>query len=217
MRQSTPLLAAALVVLATLAAPALPAAGADDQTSSLSGREARRLQKGAAEAVSSGRLAEASELYEELLAGLPAGDDRRAAALHYGAMTYLLLDETPEPAHRRRAAALLEELLTAFPGYERSLEDAVVLRLVSGTADLEAELAEYRGSLAAESAELEREQQRLTEEREAVAEQLATAEAETRVLRSRVSQLEAQLAEVQAELAKKEEALERVKATVVGG
>lgn len=207
-----------LALVAVLAAGAAPPAAADGPEGDppLSGRwEIRGALKDAGDAVAAGNLDQAGELYRQVVASIAAGDDRRAEALYGVALVEAL---TP-PAERdaARAAAALEELASSYPGFERGPEVAAARsclaeldraggdsqRLTSRVAELEAELAERTARLAAEDA--------------AAGDRVAELEAESEALRAQVEQLRRKLSTVEAELKKKEEALDKVKQTLVGG
>jgi hypothetical protein len=210
------LLLALIAALAAGAAPLPAAADGPDGEPSLSGRWAvRGALRDADDALAAGRLDQAGELYRQVVASTDAGDERRAEALYGVALVEAL---TP-PGERAaaRAAAALEELTSSFPGFERGPEVAAARscleemsraggeteRLAARVAELEAVLAERTARLAAEDA--------------AAGDRVAELEAEGEALRAQVDQLRKKLSSVEAELKKKEEALDKVKQTLVGG
>ena len=185
----------------------------------LSAKELKKLQKQADKALDAGRIPQAVELYEQILAATSPGDSRRADALYTVAMAHL----SPDPAPRDPAAARphLAELAASFPRHPRRLEIAAARAWFdereaaqaeierAAAAAVEAARAETQAALEAERERIERERQEIAGESEAAGNRVRSLETELRQARN-------ELAEVRAELAKKEEALQKLKNALVG-
>lgn len=231
--QLVAVLAGAVLLPAPRAAAAPPAAVGQDQASDqtqaqpqtqppLAGRrDIRAALRGADEAMAAGSFDRAAGLYEQVVASTAEGDGQRATALYGLALAQAL--RPPESRDADRAAAALRELTTAFPRHDRSLEAAAGLacldRLAAAGAEterLQARAAELEAAAAAQAATAEQQAARLAELGAAAEGRAGTLEAESATLHKEVDRLRARLAEVEAELVKKEQALEKVKQTLVG-
>lgn len=193
-----------------------PAAADDEGGPPLSGRwEIRRALRDADDALGSGRFDQAAGLYEQVVASTEQDDSQWADALYGLALAQFLLPW--EQRDGARAAAALRELADSFPDHDRRLEVAAVLgcfdEAVRRSAEAEGlteRVAELEAAIAEQSARLA--------EQDATAEGRAESfEAEAAELREEVARLRGRLATTEAELKKKQEALEKVKATLVGG
>lgn len=179
----------------SLMCTALPVAAEDDGP--LGFFKSRRVAKEADAALQAGRFDEALSLYDRLADGTRVSSKRHSRALRQGAVASLLV----EPAQPETAVELLDRLPNA-----RDPEIAMLRRLASiaanGTEGSEASPASTQDA----------------EEAEAPPASKAEAEkdAENEVLKKRIQRLELQLAASQTELKRKEEALEKLKAMVVG-
>jgi len=148
--------------------------------------------------IDEGRLADAVALLEVFLADAPAAPER-GDALELAA--YLRL--SPEPAVRNLAAArhFLSERLAMLPASPRQLEIGATLALLEQALALEAKLEALRASGSAARAAAE-------EQQAATARELRQARADNTALRAEVKEL-------QDEVKRKEEALQKLAATVV--
>jgi predicted RNase H-like nuclease (RuvC/YqgF family) len=215
-----PLLAALLLTPAAgIAARATPP---DDGEAPLADRrEVRAALREADQAMAAGSFDRAAELYEQVVASTGEGDGQRATALYGLALAQAL--RPPESRDTARAAAALRELTAAFPRHERSREAAAGLacfdRLEAAGAETErlgSRVAELEAAAASQAATIEQQAARLAELDAAAEGRAGTLETESTALRKEVGRLRARLAEVEAELEKKQEALEKVKQTLVG-
>jgi hypothetical protein len=176
----------------------------------LSGRELKKLQKQAGKAFDAGRIPQAVELYEQILAATAAGDSRRADALYAVAMAHLSPD--PPPRAPEAARPYLDELAASFPRHPRRLEIAAARTLLDELQAARAEVqraAELAESRAESLAALETERQEIAGESEAAGGRVRSLEAQLR-------KAQGELAAVRAELEKKEEALQKLKSALVG-
>lgn len=193
-----------------------PAAADDEGGPPLSGRrEVRKALRDADDAMASGNYGQAAELYDQVVASTGEDDEQRGEAL-YG----FALAEALRPAADRdgtRGADALRELADSFPGHERRHEIAAGLACIeqasragAEAARLEARVAELEAATAAQKA-------RLAEQDAASDGRVAELEAEAGELRAEVARLRSRLATVEADLKNKEEALEKVKNSLVSG
>jgi len=210
------------VLLLLAGAATVPAAtAADDPAAPSSRRELRSLYKEAAAALDTGRYDDAAGLYQRWLDAAPGDDSRRPKALYEGAVAEIL-----RPAEHRdlaRAAAHLGELHSTSPGDDRGRDTAVLLSLLETLDDQSAaverlgdQLDELRQGLAAEETALEAENTELEQQTDELASRLAAAEAEAEALRAERDDLRSQLTAARTELERKQQALDRVKETLVG-
>ncbi len=218
-----------LAIVATLVIAVAPRARAADGANAEMSLSARWQLRGALhdgdKALEEGRLDAAGQIYRQVIASTPAGDDHRAAALYGVALVEMIQMSTPaaegDPA---AASAALDELASSFPKFDHGPEVAAARSCLAELnrvgsragdqekkiAELEAELAERTDRLAAKNAaagdrvsELEAEQDKLRTESES--------------LRTKLAQIQKELSSVQEELKKKEDALEKVKKTLISG
>ena len=181
------------------------------QAQALSTKELRRAQKTAQKAAAAGQVEQAVELFEKVLASVPAGDPRRAAALYTVALAHLAPGAEPEAFATARAH--LDEL-AKLPGPNWRLETAALRNLLAqldrATAETARRAAEFEQKLAASEAQREETRASIADESEAVDEQVKDLEAQLRRAR-------ADLRDTRAELENKEEALQKLKDALVGG
>ncbi|MEM7482360.1 MAG: hypothetical protein AAF481_14380 [Acidobacteriota bacterium] len=193
-------------------------AAAGEAPAPLNRRDVKRVQREAAGALAAGDFSTAITQFERLVATFPAQDPRRAGALYSLAVASLFRPAVA--GNLERATQALEELEDSYPKFERLAEVKLLaagLRAQAASraaaaghaqevADLQAQVALHQGEAEACSTELAN-----------LAEQQETGSEESAAMQAEVRQLRARLAAAEAELKKKEEALEKVKATLVGG
>ena len=199
---------ALMLCLAHLAPAAVSAQG-------LSNRELKKAVRQADQAYEAGRIAEARELYSRIIESTPQGDPRRGDALYGVAMIQL----SPASGQRNVEAAqrLFDQLATAYPNHPRRLEIAAARSLLGGLEVVRVELGRSTTAFEAQIAELEAERrceeiapQEVVVERGDVDERL-------RALDERLTQARADHEACQAELDRKEQALQQLQETLVGG
>ncbi|MEM7351769.1 MAG: hypothetical protein AAF657_13310 [Acidobacteriota bacterium] len=199
---------ASLVWIASIPLLLLPLTSARAET--LSPKELKRSQRQVEKALASGQIDKVVETSEKILATLPAKDPRRGAALYVVALAHL----APNAAAEDQATArrYLEELagqprhlrhseVTALRGVFDQLDQAR-----SETATRQAELEE---KLAAAEAQRQEAEAEVAGESEASDERVAKLEAQLRRARG-------DLQRTKAELEKKDEALQKLKDSLVG-
>jgi hypothetical protein len=158
----------------------------------------RPVPEVAQELIDQGRLSDAVTLLDRFLAAVPAAEER-GQALELAA--FLRLSPHPEVRNLEAARDLLTERLAMLPASTRQLEVGATLALVERALALEAELEALRASGAADRAAAE-------ERQAAAARELRQARADNTALRTEVKEL-------QDEVKRKEEALQKLAATVV--
>lgn len=205
--------AAVATALLLLLAPPAPGAEGDE----LSRWQARRLLKDARTALAAGSSGSAAELYQRVVDGTQPGDERRGEAL-YGLAVSRLEDASMEAVDDARQA--LSELLGTQPEHERAVEARALRTLLEALAAVRSRATEGEAALAAREAAWQRERETLTAEAQG---RIAAAAAESGDLAAELEEAQARLAAAQAELeatrrelTAKEEALRRIKETVVG-
>lgn len=183
------------------------AATAEDLTD----REVKKLDRQATKAEDTGRLDDVRSIYDQILAGTPAGDARRARALFF-VLTQELAASPDALSPSARSA--LDELLKEFPGHLRRRQIEMFDRWRQQRAAHAAELTEMQTALAKQQQECEAAQGELSG---AAGEKEASLNRQVQRLKGQLSTAQQELEATRAELQKKEEALEKLKDALVGG
>ncbi len=200
---SGPWLTAAALTLA-LGSPTLAAA------EELNSKELKKIQRQASKAMAAGQRDQATELYQQILDGLPTGDARRGDALYTLGMHHL----APASPHWDidRGTRHLEELATSSTDHDHFLEVSIVRGLLSKAQTAESQLDSCSTELEQARGELATQRQEVEE----VADETKAADGRVKSLEAQLRRARSQLAETKTELEKKEEALQKLKDALVG-
>jgi len=187
-----------------------PLASAAPAAPPMSGRAAKAANKTARASMQSGRLREALEKYESVLASTPSSEEARGEALYWAG----LLRISPDPAVRDidRARAYLGEL-KVFHGASGHQEEAALLLALT---DEIGEASRSAEALRAEIASRGHDNESCRAEKDAVNAKLQAALSENESLKESDSVRRTEIAGLRDELKRKDEALQKVKEVVVG-
>lgn len=177
----------------------------------LTDREFKKLDRQATKAEDAGRLDDVRSIYDQILAGTPAGDTRRGKALFF--VLSQELGASPD-ALSPAAGSALDELLKEFPGHLRRRQIEMFDRWRQQRAAHAAQLAELQDALAEQRAECEAMHGELSG---AAGEKEASLNRQVQRLKGQLGTAQQELETTRAELQKKEEALEKLKDALVGG
>lgn len=177
----------------------------------LTDREFKKLDRQATKAEDAGRLDDVRSIYDQILAGTPTGDTRRAKALFF--VLSQELGASPD-ALSPAARSALDELLKEFPGHLRRRQIEMFDRWRQQRAAHAAQLAELQDALAEQRAECEAMHGELSG---AAGEKEASLNRQVQRLKGQLGTAQQELETTRAELQKKEEALEKLKDALVGG
>ena len=181
----------------------------------LSNRELNRAVRKADQAYEAGLIDEARQLYGRIIESAPQSDPRRGDALYGVAMIQL----SPASGQRDVEAAkrLLDRLATAYPNHPRRLEIAAARSLLGGLEVVRVELERSKTAFEARIAELEAERRCEEIAPQVVVVESGDVDERLRALDERLTQARADHEACEAELDKKEQALQQLQETLVGG
>ena len=185
-------------------------AGAAPAAAPLSGRAAKAALKSARASMRGGRLVEALDRYEAVVASTSAFDEARGEALYWAGF----LRVSPDPRLRDidRARAYLGELKVFHAASGHQDEASVLLAVTEEMADASRSAALLRAEIAARSQEVET----CRAEKQAVDGRLQAAIGENEMLKESDSAHRAEIQGLRDEVKRKDEALRKVKEVVVG-
>ena len=211
MKSRLPALPASVALMLCLAHFAPVAVSAQE----LNNRELKRAVRQAEQAYEAGQIDEARQLYGQIIESTPQGDPRRGDALYGVAMIQL----SPASGQRDVEAArrLFDQLATAYPNHPRRLEIAAARSLLGGLEVVRVELERSTTAFEAQIAELEAERKCEEIAPQEVVVESADVDERLRALDERLTQARADHEACQAELDKKEQALQQLQETLVGG
>lgn len=178
---------------------------AADESASLNAKEVKKALRKADKAYESGRSDDALPLYRQILASTEPGDASRASAL-YALAFDALTHETSDVPVRDYLAELLEE----FPRH-RSQEVQIVLSWLRERDATLSKVKELSHALDAEKAE----RQKTSGNQEDLLGQVQAMGEELEATRKELAATRKELAAAKAELAKKDEAIKKLRDTLV--
>lgn len=176
----------------------------------LSPRQLKMIVKKANRHWRAGRVADAAELYEQVLAATEPGAEERADGLYALALTFLAPGFERDPQRARR---LLAELEGSFPHYPRRLETRTLVSLLAAADAAAEERQRVESRLGRLEADFESERLKSESEHES---EIAMLREKLEAMEQRLAATHDELAATRKNLAKKEEALQKLTDRVVG-